>query len=180
MRHRAGLSGLAVLALALGGTACGGSSGSATPSASAIATAVDPCVVGTWRAVSVAGSLTDSAGSLIHLSGGSGGTLTITGDGSLRIDDTRAQADTGTASDGTVYTITSSGEGSGSVRTSAGQFTVSLDASSAITQTIARNGSPVASQRPASSATDTYTCSRGRSLVITSPGGIVSTFTPAG
>ena len=179
--RRAAIAASAALwpALVLAGCGSGSTPSPTPPPTSAAATAVDPCLVGTWKAVSVTGSLTDPGGSAIRLAGGAGGVLTVNADGSLHIDDTNAQPDTGTANDGSVYTITSSGSGSGRVVTTAGQLTVTLDTTAAITQTIARNGTVLSSQTP-TTATDTYQCTRGRTLVITSPGGIVSTYTAAG
>lgn len=143
-------------------------------------TALDPCVVGTWKTVSKTGSLTDPNGNVIAMTGGAGGVLTVNADGTVRIDDSAEKPDTGRGADGTAYTLTTTGMAGGRVQTGAGQITVTLDATAALTQTISRNGSPVASQTPSQTASNQYQCSRGKSLVTTSSSGVVTTYTPAG
>ena len=165
----------AAAAMAIAVCSCGSSVDSgatATPTAVALST----CLVGTWKSVSISGSIT-VAGSRVTLSGGAGELLTITAGGSIRTDDRTTAPLAGTASDGSAYTLAQSGTATGTISATGGRITVKLDQPTPLTITLSKNGTVLQSQHPGS-ATDSYTCAVGTSLVITGAGGTVSTYGP--
>jgi molecular chaperone DnaK len=175
VRHRPFPVALAAGAAAVAICSCGSPTVSgATPTPSAAPP--DSCLVGTWKSVSISGGIT-VAGSRVTLSGGAGELLIITATGSIRTDDSSTAPLTGTASDGSVYKLAQSGTATGTISAAGGRITVTLDQPTPLTVTLSRNGTTVQSQHPGS-ATDSYMCAAGTSLVITGAGGTVSTYTP--
>lgn len=153
---------------------CGSGTGGATPTPTAVA--LDHCLVGTWKSMTITGSIS-VGGARITLSGGAGELLTIAASGSIRTDDSNTTALTGTAADGTAYKLAQTGTATGTIGASAGRVAVKLDQPTPLTVTLFKNGAVLQSQHPGS-ATDSYTCTAGSSLVITGGGGTVSTYSP--
>ena len=150
-----------------------------TASASPTPTPVvlDHCLVGTWKSATISGSISIS-GARVPLSGGAGEVLLIGPTGSVSTDDTHTAPLAGTAPDGSAYKLAQSGTATGRISASAGRISVKLDQPTQLTVSLFRNGALVQSQHPGS-ATDSYTCTAGSSLVITGSGGTVSTYSPA-
>ncbi len=177
MRRRAGAIAIAATATALAVSACDSSpSGGATAGPTPTAVALDHCLVGTWKSVTISGNIT-VAGTRVTLSGGAGEILTIAASGSLSTDDTGTAPLSGTASDGTAYKLVQAGTAKGTISASAGRIAVKLDQPTELTVSLYKNGALLQSQHPGS-ATDSYSCAIGSSLVITGAGGTVSTYTP--
>jgi hypothetical protein len=167
-----------VIASAMGAAAV--CSCDSSPSASATATptplVLDHCLVGSWKSMTISGSIT-VAGVSVTLSGGAGELLTIGASGILSTDDTHTAPLTGTAADGTSYKLAQTGTATGTIIAGAGRIAVKLDQPTQLTVSLYRNGALLQSQHPGS-ATDSYTCTAGSSLVITGGGGTVSTYSP--
>jgi hypothetical protein len=146
----------------------------ATPTPTAVA--LDHCLVGTWKSMTISGNIS-IAGARVTLSGGAGEVLTIAASGSLRTDDNNTAPLTGAATDGTAYKLAQTGTATGTISATAGRIAVKLDQPTQLTVSLYRNGALLQSQHPGS-ATDSYTCTAGSSLVITGGGGTVSTYSP--
>ena len=153
---------------------CASTSAGATPTPSA--PTFDSCLVGTWKSMSISGTIT-VAGSRIALMGGAGEVLTIAASGGIRTDDTGTAPLTGMGTEGSVYTLAQSGTATGTIGAAGGRIAVKLDQPTSLTVTLSKNGTVVQSQHPGS-ATDSYTCAAGSSLVITGGGGTVSRYAP--
>ena len=76
-----------------------------------------------------------------------------------------------------MYKLTQTGTATGTITAAGGRITVTLDQPTPLTVTLSKNGASLQSQHPGS-ATDSYTCTAGSSLVITGGGGTVSTYAP--
>ncbi|MDQ2961515.1 MAG: hypothetical protein M3R48_10770 [Candidatus Dormibacteraeota bacterium] len=124
----------------------------------------------------ISGTIT-VAGSRVMLSGGAGEVLTITAGGGLRTDDAHTAPLAGIAADGSAYSVTQSGTATGTVGATGGRLNVNLDQPTPLTLTLSRNSTVLQTQHPGS-ATDSYTCAPGSSLVITGSGGTVSRYAP--
>jgi hypothetical protein len=161
---------------AAGAVLCSCNSSPAPSSASPTAVALDQCVVGTWKSTSINGGIT-IAGAHVTLSGGAGELLTIASSGVIRTDDSGTAPLTGTATDGSVYKLAQTGIATGAVTAAGGHIAVKLDQPTPLTVSLYKNDVLLQSQHPGS-ATDTYTCAAGSSLVITGGGGTVSTYAP--
>ncbi len=164
---------LAVTATAFALCSCNSSqNGGASPTPTAVA--LDHCLVGTWKSANISGGIT-VGGSRVTLSGGEGEVLTITATGSINTDDSNTAPLTGTGTDGSGYKLTQSGSATGTISATAGRIAVKLDQPTPLTITLSKDGAVLQSQHPGS-ATDSYTCTAGSSLVITGGGGTVSTY----
>jgi hypothetical protein len=169
---------IAATAAALAVSSCDSSpSGGATATATPAPVALDHCLVGTWKSTTITGSIT-IAGARVTLSGGAGELLTIGASGSIRTDDSTTTPLTGTATDGSAYKLGQTGTATGTISASGGRIMVKLDQPTPLTVTLYKNGAVLQSQHPGS-ASDSYTCTAGASLVITGGGGTVSTYSPA-
>jgi len=146
------------------------------PGATATAVSLDHCLVGTWKSTSIRGAIT-VGGAQATLSGGAGELVTITAAGTIRTDDSNTAPVAGTGTDGSVYTVASSGTATGTISAAGGRIAITLDQPTPLTVTLSRNGTVLQTQHPGP-ATDSYTCMAGSSLVITGGGGIVSTYAP--
>ena len=166
---------LAAAAVTLAACACGSSTSVATPTPTASAT-LDRCLVGTWRSTSISGALAISGGP-VTLTGGAGEVLTIAPSGAVRTDDTATAPVTGVASDGTAYKLVQSGTATGTISAASGRAAVTLNQPTQLTVTLYRNGAVLQSQHPGA-ATDSYVCTSGSRLTITSGGGTVVTYVP--
>ncbi len=164
------------IALATAVTALPACSSGSSPASSTATAALDHCLVGTWKSTTISGSITIAA-ARVTLSGGAGELLTIGASGSIRTDDSSTTPLTGTATDGTAYKLTQTGIATGTISANTGSITVTLDQPTPLTVTLYKDGAPLQSQHPGS-ATDSYTCTAGSSLVITGGGGTVSTYSP--
>ncbi len=156
---------------------CGSSPGAATATPSPTAAVLDACLVGSWKSTDISGTITVS-GAPITLTGGAGELLTITSAGTVRTDDSATTPLTGTGTDGSTYKLVQSGTGTGTIGGTAGQLQVKLDQPTPVTVTLSKNGAVLQTQHPGS-ATDSYTCAPGASLVITGRGGTVIRYTSA-
>jgi hypothetical protein len=165
------------MAVALAAACSCGPSPDTGASASPTAAVLDHCLVGTWKSMTISGGLTIS-GARVNLTGGAGELLTITASGAIRTDDSNTAPLSGTATDGSVYRIAETGKGTGTITVTPGRIAVTLDQPTPITVTLTKNGTVMQTQHPGS-ATDSYSCSQGSSLVITGSGGTVSTYSPA-
>lgn len=166
---------LAAAATGIALCSCGSSADSGA-TATPTAVALDPCLVGTWKSVSISGGIT-VAGSRVTLSGGAGELLTVTAAGSIRTDDTNTAPLAATAADGSTYKLAQSGTATGTISATGGRITVKLDQPTPLTVTLSKDGTVLQSRHPGS-ATDAYTCAARTSLVITGAGGTVSTYAP--
>ncbi len=166
---------IAAAATAVAVCACA-SSPSGGASATPTAVALDHCLVGTWKSSTISGGIT-IAGARVTLSGGAGEVLTISASGSLGTDDTHTAPLSGAAPDGTAYKLVQSGTAFGSISATAGRIAVKLNQPTQLTVSLYRNGTLLQTQHPGS-ATDSYACAAGSSLVITGAGGTVSTYSP--
>ncbi len=168
------------LAIAMTATAaavlCSCDSSPASSSASPTAVALDHCVVGTWKSTNISGGIT-IAGARVTLSGGAGELVTVASSGTIRTDDSNTAPLTGTAADGSAYKLAQTGSATGTVTAAGGRLAVKLDQPTPLTVSLYKNGALLQSQHPGS-ATDTYSCTAGSSLVITGGGGTVSTYAP--
>jgi molecular chaperone DnaK len=177
---------IAGAALAAAVCACGSTAGpAATPTASPTATAVvngssrlDRCLVGTWKSIGISGSLT-VGGADVNLSGGAGEVLTIAASGAIRSDDSATAPITGSAPDGTAYELAQTGTGTGTIIGAAGEVTIALVKPNTVTTTLYKNGTAVQTQHPGS-ANDSYTCTPGSALILTSAAGTVIKYSSAG
>jgi hypothetical protein len=138
--------------------------------------ALDTCLPGRWKSTVVTTSVTIS-NSPVALAGGAGEVLVIGPSGTISTDDTNTAALTGTASDGTVYKVTQTGFGNGTISSANGKITVTLAQPNTLFVSLFKNGVEVQSQQPGS-ASDFYMCTAGTSLVVTSPGGTVVKYVP--
>jgi hypothetical protein len=176
-RHRsrgiAAVTGAVIAACTL--CACGSAPAAVTATPAAVA--LDHCLVGRWVSSRISGAI-NVAGVMVTLSGGVGEVVSISATGAIHTDDSHTTALQGTAPDGTPYRLTQTGAASGTVSTSAGRVTVTLDQPTPATLTLFRNGVALQTQHPGR-ATDSYTCDARTSLVITGAGGTVSTYAPA-
>lgn len=164
---------LAVTTAAIGLCSCDSpQNGGASPTPTAVV--LDHCLVGTWKSTNISGGIT-VGGARVALSGGEGEVLTITATGSIRTDDSNTAPLTGTGADGSAYKLTQSGAATGTISATAGRVAVKLDQPTPLTVTLSKDGSVLQTQHPGS-ATDSYTCTAGSSLVITGGGGTVSTY----
>ncbi|MBJ7593251.1 MAG: hypothetical protein JF886_00075 [Candidatus Dormibacteraeota bacterium] len=161
-------------ATVLAACSCGSSPSDATATPTAVV--LDHCLVGTWKSTNITGSIT-IAGSPVTLSGGAGEVITIAATGAIRTDDSNTAALTGTAAGGSAYKLAQSGTATGTISATRGRVAVKLDQPTTLTLTLSKDGAVVQSQHPGS-ATDSYTCAAGSSLVITGGGGTVSTYAP--
>ncbi len=174
----------AVVAIAVCG--CGSTPGpAATPTASPTATAVvngpsglDHCLVGTWKSIGISGSLT-VGGADVNLTGGAGEVLTIAATGAIRTDDSSTAPITGSAPDGTAYELAQTGTGTGTITSAAAKVTITLDEPNTVTTTLYKNGTAVQTQHPGS-ANDSYTCTPGTALILTSAAGTVIKYSSPG
>jgi hypothetical protein len=171
------------LAVAASGvvTACDSSSSAATATTTVTAvvagpSAVDPCLVGTWKSMSISGSFT-LGGAQINLNGGAGEVLAIDAGGAIHTDDSNTAPVGGRAPDGTDYRLVQSGTAVGSIGSSGGRIKVNLNQPTTLTVTLYKNGNAIQSQHPGS-ANDSYTCSARTSLIVTGSGGTVTKYAP--
>jgi hypothetical protein len=177
-----------LLALCLAGAVAGlvaacdpssdGTTPAATPSAAVAGpSAVDRCLVGTWKSIGITGTVA-IGGAQITLSGGAGEVITIDAGGAVRTDDSNTAPVGGTAPNGTDYRIVQSGTGTGTIASSGGRMKVTLSQPTTLTVNLYKNGTVIQSQHPGS-ANDSYTCTAGTSLIITGGGGTVTKYSPA-
>ena len=132
---------------------------------------LDPCTVGTWKSVSVSGTVTSSDGSLrIPLSGGAGQMVVIRADGTATLSYDGSDAEHGMGSDGATYTIANAGQFSGRVRTSGKQATLDVTDAGNATQTISKNGTVLQRSDPQPEQVSMYTCQSHSSLAVTTSG----------
>ncbi len=162
------------VAIALAACSCGSSPSDATATPTAVV--LDHCLVGTWKSTKVTGTIT-IAGAPVTLSGGAGEVITVAATGAIRTDDGNTAPLTGTVAGGSMYKLAQSGTATGTISATAGRVAVKLDQPTALTVTLSKDGAVLQSQHPGS-ATDSYTCAAGSSLVITGGGGTVSTYAP--
>ncbi len=160
-------------ATATGACSCGSSPSDATATPTAVV--LDHCLVGRWKSTNVTGSIT-IAGSPVTLSGGAGEVITIAATGAISTDDSNTAPLTGAAA-GSRYMLAQSGTATGTISATGGRVAVKLDQPTTLSVTLSKDGTVVQSQHPGS-ATDSYTCAAGSSLVITGGGGTVSTYAP--
>jgi hypothetical protein len=139
--------------------------------------AVDTCLVGTWKSTNITGSFT-LGGALVRLAGGAGEVLTIDGGGRIKTDDSNTTPVGGSGPDGAVYLLVQSGTATGTIASAQNRITVTLDQPTTLTVTLYKNGNAVQRQHPGS-AHDTYACAPRVSLVITGGGGTVTRYVPA-
>lgn len=148
--------------------ACG--SATTQPSATVIA-GLDPCVVGSWKSVSVSGTVTSADGSLhIPLSGGAGQQAVIRRDGTVTLAYEGSDPEKGNGSDGATYTITNAGQFAGKLRTSGHQATLDVTDAGTATQTISKNGTLLQKSAPQPEQVSTYTCKSHSALAVTTFG----------
>ncbi len=149
-----------------------------TPTTAVIAgpTAIDPCLVATWKSTGISGTIT-IGGAKVAITGGVGEVLTIGAGGTIKTDETNTTPVKGSAADGTQYTLLQTGTATGKIASSAEKISVTLDQPTTLTVALLKNGVQVQSQHPGS-ASDSYTCSAGTSLTITGGGGTVSRYSP--
>jgi hypothetical protein len=178
---RALVLGVSALAAAAAVAACDDaattSSAGPTPTAAAGPSAVDPCLVGTWKSTGITGTFT-IGGAVVRLAGGSGEVLTIDAGGRIHTDDSSTAPVGGTAPGGADYRLVQSGTATGTIASSGGRIKVDLDQPTTLTVTLYKNGNAIQSQHPGS-ANDSYTCASRSSLVITGGGGTVTRYAPA-
>jgi hypothetical protein len=187
-------SGLCFLAV----TACGGSgsptpSGATSPSGSAAAASqsaapsgsaggVDSCVVGSWKTTGVAGNVKLNAATTVVLSGGGAGAVfQIGSDGKFKEDFSNETPYTGAGSDGSQYQVAFTGQIDGTLTAANGQATLTIAAGSTAMQTISKDGVQQGQgiQAQPGSENDTYTCTAGAALSVTSGDGITTNAVPA-
>ncbi len=161
---------------------CGSSAAApATPTPTSVptptASSLDPCLVGTWKSNAISASLT-VGGAAVKLTGGAGEVLTIAATRIIRTDDSGTVPLTGTAVDGTAYKVAQTGTASGTITSAAGKITVKLDQPNTLSVVLYKNGVLVQSQSPGS-ASDSYMCTVGTSLIVTSAGGTMVKYSPA-
>lgn len=132
---------------------------------------LDPCVVGSWKSVSVSGTVTSADGSLhIPLSGGAGQQAAIRADGTVTLLYDGSDPERGTGSDGAAYTITNAGQFAGKLRTSGNQATLDVTDTGTATQTISKNGTVLQKSNPQPEQVSTYTCKSHASFGVTTFG----------
>ena len=147
--------------------ACG-SSGAPSPT---VIAGLDPCVVGSWKSVSVSGTVTSADGSLhIPLSGGAGQQAVIRPDGTVTLVYDGSDPEKGNGSDGATYTITNAGQFAGKLRTSGNQATLDVTDAGTATQTISKNGTVLQKSAPQPEQVSTYTCKSHSTLAVTTFG----------
>ena len=156
--------------------ACGSSSGKPSPT---VIAGLDPCVVGTWKSVSVSGTVTSADGSLhIPLSGGAGQQVVIRADGTVTLVYDGAEPEHGTGTDGGAYAITNAGQFAGKLRTSGNQATLDVTDAGTATQTITKDGTVLQRSAPQPEQVSTYTC-KSRSTFAVTTFGITVNWVPA-
>ena len=161
-RLRIALVATASVALA----ACGGSS-TASPSATAAAAVVDPCLVGTWTTVPLSKNSPANFEQIAY-SGGAGEVFTIDAKGDVTID-TRAAQKAVFVSAGQTFAATVAGTGRGtlSTLTSGKTHLFHFDPSDADTRTtlsVDSSGVELGPARPDTPFTAIYTCTPGQSF----------------
>ena len=132
---------------------------------------LDPCLVGTWKSVSVSGTVTSSDGSLrIPLSGGAGQMVVIRADGTATLSYDGSDPEHGVGTDGGTYIIANAGQFSGKLRASGNQATLDVTDAGNATQTISRNGTVLQRSDPQPEQVSTYSCRSRSSLAVTTFG----------
>lgn len=174
MPHRSRVLVLVPISAASALAACGGGS-TATPT---VVAGLDPCVVGTWKSTGVHGTVSSADGSIhIPLSGGGNQSAVIRRDGTVALDYSAAKPQTGTGTDGGMYSITITGRLTGRLRAGSGQATLDVTDPSTATQTISKDGVVLQRVNPPPEQVSTYTCSAGSKLAFTT-NGITIEWTP--
>lgn len=169
---------LLLLPVAVAVLAACGSSTDSKPTPTVIA-GLDPCVVGSWKSVSVSGTVTSADGSLhIPLSGGAGQQAVIRPDGTVTLVYDGSDPEKGTGTDGATYTIANAGQFAGKLRTSGNQATLDVIDAGSATQTISRNGTVLQKSDPQPEQVSTYTC-KSRSTLAVTTFGITVNWVPA-
>jgi hypothetical protein len=164
--------GAAAIALGLVALAGCGGSGNSSPTSSSTETpspshgSVDGCLVGTWVATSVRGTL---GGQTAQVNGGTGEKISFTADGSVLIDDSAVTV-MSIAANGKTVELKQSGQGTGKVTSGGtGKITVTLDSNNTLSnQVLDATGAPLGTPEPApaSLAVD-YKCTAGQELQLT-------------
>ena len=163
-----------VAAMAL--AACGSSTGQPSPS---VIAGLDPCVVGSWKSVSVSGTVTSADGSLhIPLSGGAGQHVVIRADGTVTLVYDGSDPEQGTGTDGAAYSITDTGQFAGKLRTSGNQATLDVTDAGTATQTITKDSTVLQKSAPQPEQVSTYAC-KSRSTFAVTTFGITVNWAPA-
>ncbi|MHB8670649.1 MAG: hypothetical protein ACYDAD_08840 [Acidimicrobiales bacterium] len=150
------------------GSATSSGSGESTTSAAADSTTTgvpngpfDQCLVGTWKSTSVKASFPYQDGK-VEVEGGVGELLTIKADGSFVTDLSNVTPLTGSAA-GASWKITGAGKATGHANTAGGKVSETYDDPNALTTTIIKDGTTLASVH-GQSTTDTYQCQAGARL----------------
>jgi len=142
--------------------ACGGSS--ASPPSAAPTPAVDTCLVGRWTTTALSGN-TVQGGEPLTFGGGAGETFTITADGGLTVDTSKAEPITMSAPTRT-FTLTAAGTGVGKLTTPTHrEFLFTPGAGDTLTTKFtASDGSEHDAAQPESAFAAIYTCVAGESF----------------
>ena len=160
-----------LLAVPLAAAALAACGSATTQPRSTVIPGLDPCVVGSWKSVSVSGTVTSADGSLhIPLSGGAGQQAVIRPDGTVTLVYGGSDPEKGTGSDGATYTIANAGQLAGKLRTSSNQATLDVTDAGTATQTISKNGTVLQKSDPQPEQVSTYTCKSHSMLAVTTFG----------
>lgn len=133
-------------------------------------TAVDPCLVGTWRSTSATGTIGNGNLHITLTGGGSGAVVVIRSDGAVGESFDSMQPISGTGSDHNSYTLAFSGAVQGQLQAANGQSQLRLLNPDKETVTVSQGTKVLATSHPAATGPSTYSCSSGQSLAVTSGG----------